>query len=86
MKKMYAKLQTIEKHTGRTLDWDQVEKVLDEARGVPVPILALEPGRWVERTIEVEHPGTLYGRPEVRSLSRRHCTSGRPTSTTGPRH
>ncbi len=68
LKKMYAKLQTIEKHTGRTLDWDQVEKVLDEARGVPVPILELEPGRWVERTIEVEHPGTLYGRPEVPEL------------------
>jgi L,D-transpeptidase ErfK/SrfK len=68
LEKLYAKLQTIEKDTGRTLDWKQVEQVLDEARGIPVSILELEPGRWVEHTIEVEHPGTLYGRPEIPEL------------------
>jgi len=68
LEKMYARLRKIEKSTGRTLDWKNVEKVLAEARGIPVPILEIEQGRWVEQTIEVTHPDKLYGRPEIPEL------------------
>jgi L,D-transpeptidase ErfK/SrfK len=68
LEKMYAKLKGVEKSSGRTLDWKKVEKVLAEARGIPIPILEIEPGRWVEETIEVRHPEKLYGRPEVPEL------------------
>jgi L,D-transpeptidase ErfK/SrfK len=66
--KMYAKLRNIEKNSGRTLDWKKVEKVLAEARGIPVPIFEIHQGRWVEQTIEVRHPAKLYGRPEIPEL------------------
>jgi L,D-transpeptidase ErfK/SrfK len=65
---MYTKLRNIEKNSGRTLDWKKVEKVLAEARGIPVPILEIDQGRSVEKTIEVKHPGELYGRPEIPEL------------------
>jgi L,D-transpeptidase ErfK/SrfK len=68
LEKMYTKLRNIEKNSGRTLDWKKVEKVLAEARGIPVPILEINQGRWVEQTIEVKHPGNLYGRPEIPEL------------------
>jgi L,D-transpeptidase ErfK/SrfK len=68
LEKMYAKLRNIEKNSGRTLDWKKVEKVLAEARGIPVPIFEIHQGRWVEQTIEVKHPAKLYGRPEIPEL------------------
>jgi L,D-transpeptidase ErfK/SrfK len=66
--KMFKKLRNIEKKSGLTLDWKKVEKVLKEARGIPVPILENVQGTWVEQTIEVEHPSALYGRPEIPEL------------------
>jgi L,D-transpeptidase ErfK/SrfK len=68
LEKMYTKLRNIEKNSGRMLDWKKVEKVLAEARGIPVPILEIDQGRSVEKTIEVKHPGELYGRPEIPEL------------------
>jgi len=68
LEKMHAKLRNIEKSFGRTLDWKKVEKALAEARGIPVPIFEIESNRWVAQTIEVEHPGKLYGRPEIPEL------------------
>jgi L,D-transpeptidase ErfK/SrfK len=65
--KMYSKLRNIEKKSGRSLDWDKVKKVLAEARGVPVPIFEIRPGsgKGIAETIEIKHPGELYGRPEI---------------------
>jgi L,D-transpeptidase ErfK/SrfK len=68
LEKMYTKLRNIEKNSRRTLDWEKVEKVLTEARGIPVPILEIDQGRLVEQTIEVKHPAILYGRPEIPEL------------------
>ena len=66
----YAKLRNIEKESGRTLDWSKVKKVLAEARGIPVPIFELRQGsgKGVAETIEIKHPGELYGRPEIPEL------------------
>jgi L,D-transpeptidase ErfK/SrfK len=68
--KIYTKLRNIEKESGRTLDWSKVKKVLAEARGIPVPIFEIRQGsgKGVAETIEVKHPGELYGRPEVPEL------------------
>jgi L,D-transpeptidase ErfK/SrfK len=70
--KVYTKLRTIEKESGRTLDWGKVKQVLAEARGIPVPIFEIRRGngKGVEETIEVKHPGKLYGRPEIPELKR----------------
>lgn len=68
--KVYAKLKSIEKKSGRTLDWNKVKNVLAEARGIPVPIFEIRPGSgtMVAEPIEVRHPGKLYGSPEIREL------------------
>jgi len=68
--KIYAKLRTIEKESGRTLDWSKVKKVLAEARGIPVPIFEIRQGsgKGVAEPVEVKHPGELYGKPEVPEL------------------
>jgi len=68
--KLYKKLRNIEKESGRTLDWSKVKKVLAEARGIPVPIFEIRQGsgKGVAETIEVKHPGELYGRPGIPEL------------------
>ena len=45
-------------------------EVQAEARGIPVPIFEMSQGAAKEaaKTIEVEHPDKLYGRPEVPEL------------------
>jgi L,D-transpeptidase ErfK/SrfK len=65
--KIYAKLQNIEKKSARTLDWRKVKEALADARGIPVPIFEIRQGsgRGVAKTIEVDHPRELYGRPQV---------------------
>jgi len=70
LEKTYAKLRNIEKKSARTLDWRKVKEVQAEARGIPVPIFEMSQGSEKEasRTIEVEHPDKLYGRPEIPEL------------------
>jgi len=70
LEKVYAKLRTIEKKSGRTLDWKKVKEVEAEARGIPVPIFEMSQGteKEAEKPIEVEHPDRLYGRPELPEL------------------
>ena len=65
--KVYAKLRTIEKKSGRALDWSKVKKTLIEARGIPVPIFEIREGsgQGVAEPFEVKHPGELFGRPEI---------------------
>ena len=67
VEKMYATLKTIEKKAGRPLDWDKIKAVQTEARGIPVPIFAMRSGSDLETPdpIRVEHPDSLYGRPEI---------------------
>ena len=71
LKKMYAKLKTIEKKSGRKLDWKKVHETLAEGRGVPVPVFELQQGsyRGSAKTIEVKHPGELYGKPRIPKLT-----------------
>jgi len=68
--KTYTKLRNIEKKSERTLDWSKIKKALAEARGIPVPIFEIKhgSGKEIAETIEVKHPGELYGRPEIPEL------------------
>src|SRR4030065_90600 len=67
---IYKKLRAIEKKARRTLDWKKVKEDQDEARGRPVPIFELSQGSGKEaaKPIEVGHPETLYGKPEIPAL------------------
>ena len=68
--KVYRKLRTLEKASGRTLDWSNVKKVLAEARGIPVPIFEIRPGsrKGLAEPIKVKHPVELQGRPKIAEL------------------
>jgi len=70
LEKIYSKLRNIEKKSERTLDWRKVKEVLAEARGIPVPIFEIRQGsaRRAAKIIEVNHPGKLYGRPQIPEL------------------
>jgi L,D-transpeptidase ErfK/SrfK len=70
LEKAYAKLRIIEKKSGHALDWKKVEKVVAEARGIPVPIFEIRHGseKDVAETIELKHPDKLYGKPEIPEL------------------
>src|SRR4030067_763269 len=60
----------MEKKARRTLDWKKVKEAQAEARGIPVPIFELSQGSEKEaaKSIEVGHPETLYGKPEIQAL------------------
>ena len=68
--KVYAKLKTIEKESGRTLDWNKIKNVLAEARGIPVPVFEIRQGsgKKVAEPMEVRHPGELNGKPKIPEL------------------
>jgi L,D-transpeptidase ErfK/SrfK len=68
--KVNEKLRKLEKKSGRPLDWKKVQQVQAEARGVPVPIFDMEPGRAIDPVtpLEVGHPDKLYGSPEPPEL------------------
>jgi len=70
LERIYAKLRSIEKQSARTLDWKKVREVQAEARGIPVPIFEMRQGSAKEAAapIDVEHPETLYGKPEIPEL------------------
>ena len=71
LERVNARLRTLEKKTGRSLDWKKIREVQTEARGIPVPIMDMEPGAGKEpaQAVEVEHPERLYGRPELPELT-----------------
>lgn len=66
-KRIYAKLQKVEKKSGNVLDWKKVKDVVIEARGYPVPVSFSRDGRGmaVAEPVKIWHPRELYGKPEV---------------------
>ncbi|MEA5115218.1 MAG: L,D-transpeptidase family protein [Geobacteraceae bacterium] len=70
LQKIYAKLKNIEKKSARRLDWNKVKEVQTEAKGIPVPIFEMRRGieKDAAKPIEVEHPDTLYGKPQIPEL------------------
>ncbi|MFO7708081.1 MAG: L,D-transpeptidase family protein [Desulfobacterales bacterium] len=70
LEKAYAKLRGVEKRSGRALDWNKVKEAVAAARGTPVAVSGTLRGeeRDAAKTIEIKHPGTLYGKPEIPEL------------------
>jgi L,D-transpeptidase ErfK/SrfK len=71
LEKANARLRALEKSAARPLDWDKIRKVQGEARGIPVPILAMGGGTEpaAMETVTAEHPERLYGQPETPALN-----------------
>lgn len=71
LQKMYARLRSMEKRSGRRIEWEKVKTVLSEARGIPVPMFEIRDGsgKKPEETVEVNHPVKLYGKPDVPDLT-----------------
>jgi L,D-transpeptidase ErfK/SrfK len=70
LEKAYAKLRNIEKKSGHPIDWKRVHEAVAAARGIPVPIAAINHGseKDAARTIELKHPDKLFGKPEIPEL------------------
>jgi len=70
LRKTYEKLRTIEKKSARKFDWNKIKKVQAEALGYPVPIFDMRQGsgNTALKTVEVEHPDKLYGKPKTPEL------------------
>jgi len=68
--RIFREIKNIEKASGRTLDWNIVKKVLADARGIPVPIFEIKPGRekGLAQPVEFSHPGKLTGSPMIPEL------------------
>jgi L,D-transpeptidase ErfK/SrfK len=64
-KALLAKLKGMEKKGGLELDWDRVVAVVNEARGIPVPIAKNTPGlaQLVRKAVALDTPDELYGQP-----------------------
>lgn len=71
LERLYAKLRNVEKRSAHPLDWGRIKTVLAEARGIPVPIFEINErsGKKTEETVEVRHPGKLYGKPGIPELT-----------------
>ena len=63
--KVYAKLKDIEAKKSVPIDWEKVESVLKEARGIPAPVGrdAPSPAEVIRSAVALELPEKLYGRP-----------------------
>ena len=70
--KMHDKLRRMEKKSARQLDWNRIKAVEARSLGIPVPVSG--PGQGSEKelleSVEVEHPGTLYGKPDVPEMTK----------------
>lgn len=70
LKDIYRRLHALEKKTGLALDWDKIDTVVINARGIPVAVSATGSGKGTidQRPLRVRHPGKLSGRPQVPKL------------------
>ena len=56
---------------GVTVDWEKVDRILQSANGIPIPILAASPElpELVANAPELEHPEHFFGAPVVPELT-----------------
>lgn len=62
-----AKLKAIEKKHGRKVDWNKVAVILEEARGIPIPVFERTGNLrdLLTRAVALPHPAELYGQPKI---------------------
>jgi L,D-transpeptidase ErfK/SrfK len=65
-KQLYTKLKEIEKKRGQKLDWQKIESVVTEARGIPVPVSEHTPtlAQLIHNAVALAPPEDLY-RPQA---------------------
>lgn len=70
-KNLYAKLKEVERKKGLKLDWNKIDSVVAEARGIPVPVAEQTPGvaELTRGAVALEAPGELKGRPQPPSAT-----------------
>lgn len=71
LKDIYRQLHALEKKTGLALDWDKIDTVVVNARGIPVAVSATGLGNGIfdQHPQRVWHPGKLRGQPQVPELT-----------------
>lgn len=67
LQKVYAKLKKIVKNKGITINWHKVERILAEARGIPVAVSAIGAGGETAAA-EIINIRSLHGQPQAPEL------------------
>jgi L,D-transpeptidase ErfK/SrfK len=70
-KTLMAALKKIEKKEGRKLDWPRVERILSEARGIPIPIFENSENldQLVKKAVALKYPDELFGQPKTPAMT-----------------
>jgi len=70
-KKLFKKLKRISRKTDNTIDWQKVERILEQANGVPIPVLKNSPDfpSIVNAALSLTHPPRFYQQLEVKPLT-----------------
>lgn len=68
-KRLRSDLKKLETDRNHPLDWARIDRVLSDARGIPIPISAGAPeiDAVVARAQSLEHPRRFYGAPAIPS-------------------
>ena len=70
-KKLFKKLKRISRKTDNIIDWQKVERILEQANGVPIPVLKNSPDfpSIVNTALSLTHPPRFYQQLEVKPLT-----------------
>lgn len=77
-RELYARLKRIEKKEQVALDWQRIETILAETRGIPLPIGAQTPGNEevFAQTKVLSRPRSWFGQPQVPPEREENSLSG----------
>lgn len=67
-RKLRDKLTTLSKKKAVAIDWQAVEKIIGQARGIPEAILQQETGKSTTNTVYITHPQNLYLKPRINPI------------------
>ncbi|WP_119629823.1 L,D-transpeptidase family protein [Methylocaldum marinum] len=72
-KALMSELKKIEKKAGRKLDLPRIERILSEARGIPIPIFENSDNldQLVSNAVAVKYPDELFGQPKPPAMTDR---------------
>ena len=71
-KKLLKKLKRISRKKDITIDWQKVEHILEQAKGIPIPVLNNSPdfASLANTALSLTHPSRFYQQPVVKPLTR----------------
>lgn len=70
-KQVIRELRKLSKQRRVSVDWAKVDRILERSDGISTPVLVNSPDipELAQQSVAVAHPGTLYGQPEVQTLT-----------------